>query len=210
MPSIVCDEEEVTFTGDIPTSPDQVYEMLMGAVSEQGRAVVKFIVDGKDSLESGQFPNAYNEIKAFTLSHDELTMRLVIEAMNQLTQTEPQLDAYVHNILSVAWSEVFKQMDEFISRIKPFAELIDNLGPYVATYSPPWSDEFNKLAEKQSESLNVILNAFEQGNPALLSDELTVNFVPIFKGTRRLFRDTVIPFLKEKVDHEKIKKEVES
>ena len=44
----------------------------------------------------------------------------------------------------------------------------------------------------------------------MLSDELTVNFVPIFKGTRRLFRDTVIPFLKEKVDLEKIKKEVES
>ena len=30
MPSIVCDEEEVTFTGDIPASPGQVYEMLMG------------------------------------------------------------------------------------------------------------------------------------------------------------------------------------
>ena len=124
MPSIVCDEEEVTFTGDIPASPSQVYEMLMGAVSEQGRAVVKFIVDGKIRLNRGNFRMLTMKLR-HSLSHDELTMRLVIEAMNQLTQTEPQL-IRIFTILSVAWSEVFKQMDEFIS-VKPFAELIDNL-----------------------------------------------------------------------------------
>ena len=206
MPSIFCDDEEVTFTDDIPSDPSQIFELLMGAVSEQGRAVVKFLVDENDALEQGAFPSEYQKIEAYTLTHDELTMRLVIEAMNQLSEIEPQLDAYVKNILSVAWSEVFKRMDELISRIKPFAELIDNLGPYVSTYSPPWSEDFSNLAQKQSESLNSILSAFEKGDPALLSDELSVNYIPVFKSTRKLFRDTIIPFLKKKVDAELLQK----
>ena len=48
--------------------------------------------------------------------------------MNEL---ENHLKSYRSNILSVPWSEVFKQMDQFISKIQPFADLIDNVAPYV-------------------------------------------------------------------------------
>ena len=43
-------------TDDIPVDPSNVYELLMGALSEQGRAVVKFVVDGEDALVAGTFP----------------------------------------------------------------------------------------------------------------------------------------------------------
>ena len=200
MPSVWADNEEVTFTEDIPGDPSNVYELLMGALSEQGRAVVKFLVDGEDSLEKGGFPESYEKIEAFSLSHDELTFRLVIEALNHMNDTDVQLQAYAQNVLNTSWSEVFKRMDEFIQKIQPFADLIDNMGPYVSTYSPPWSDPFNKLAHEQSVSLGEILKAFEQGSPASLSDELCVNFLPIFVRSRKLFATQVIPFLKEKVE----------
>ena len=51
MPTVWADNEEVQFTEDIPKEPSNVYELLMGALSEQGRAVVKFVVDGEDALE---------------------------------------------------------------------------------------------------------------------------------------------------------------
>jgi hypothetical protein len=47
--------------------------------------------------------------------------------------------------------------------------------------------------------LGKILESFEQGNPALLSDELSIRFLPIFKRTRKLFNEEVVPFLQEKV-----------
>ncbi len=200
MSSVWADNEEVTFTEDIPGDPSNVYELLMGALSEQGRAVVKFLVDGEDSLEKGGFPKSYEKIEAFSLSHDELTFRLVIEALNHMNDTDVQLQAYAQNVLNTSWSEVFKRMDEFIQKIQPFADLIDNMGPYVSTYSPPWSDPFHKLAHEQSVSLGEILKAFEQGSPASLSDELSVNFLPIFVRSRKLFATQVIPFLKEKVE----------
>ena len=42
----------------------------------------------------------YEKIEASSLTHDELTLRLTIESMNQLSETEGQLDAYIKNILS--------------------------------------------------------------------------------------------------------------
>ena len=66
-----------------------------------------------------------------------------------------QLQAYAQNVLNIAWSEVFKRMDEFIQKIQPFADLIDNLGPYVSTYSPPWKNLSKILLKSNRSALEV-------------------------------------------------------
>ena len=200
VPHVIADGEEVVFDGNFPHEPARVYDLLMGALSEQGRVVIKFFVDGDDSLQSGEFPDTYKKIEAVSLSHDELTLRLILESMKHLGQTEEQFEAYVRNILSVPWSEVFRQMDQLISKVKPFAELLDNLGPYALTYEPPWKESLEAVSKDQAESLNKILTSFEQGNPALLSDELSVRFLPVFKRTRKLFNEEVIPYLQKQVE----------
>jgi hypothetical protein len=202
MSRVSVDGEEVNFEGEIPDDPSRIYELLMGALSEQSRVVVKFFVDGKDALLDEGFPSRYQMIEAESVTHDELTLKVVIESMNQVSETENQFDAYVANVLSVAWSEVFKRMDELITKIQPFAELIDNLAPYVDAYDPPWGGKLKEVSEKQNESLGHILNAFEQGNPALLSDELSVCFLPVFKRARKLFSEDIIPYLKQRVEAE--------
>lgn len=204
MPKVSADNEEVVFDGEIPSQPAQVYELIMGALSEQGRAVVKFLVDGEDALQKSAFPDSFDEIEAFSLSHDELTLRLILESVKHLGQIEEQFDAYVKNILSVAWSEVFSRMDQFIEKVQPFADLLDNLTPYAKTYEPPWREALEAVSSDQAESLGKILTSFEQGNPSLLSDELTVNFIPIFRRSRKLFKEEVIPFLEAKVEKEKV------
>ena len=202
MPTVWADNEEVTFTEGAPQEPASVYELLMGALSEQGRAVVKFIVDGDDALAKGEFPDTYKKIEITSLSHDELTLRLVTEALNHLSETKVQLQAYAQNVLNIAWSEVFKRMEEFIKKIQPFADLVDNLGPYVSTYSPPWRKDFEDLAKDQSESLGQILDAFEKGSPAALSVELNDGFIPMYDSLWKLFETDIIPFLKGKVESE--------
>jgi hypothetical protein len=204
MPKVIADNEEVIFDGEVPAQPAQIYELIMGALSDQGRAVVKFLVDGEDSLQKGEFPDSFEEIEAFSLSHDELTLRLILESMKQLEQIEEQFDAYVKNILSVPWSEVFSRMDQFISKVQPFADLLDNLTPYAKTYEPPWQEALEAVSVDQADSLGKILTSFEQGNPSLLSDELSIQFIPIFKRTRKLFKEEVVPFLEDKVEKEKV------
>jgi len=199
MSSVIADGEEVMFDGDVPTDPNHVYELLMGALSENGRAVVKFIVDGVDTVASGDTPSTYDKIEVISLSHDELTPRLIIESMNHLSTAEKEFEAYIRNILSVAWSDVFQRMNEFITKVQPFADLLDNLSPYAQTYNPPWKESLEKVTREQAESLGVILTSFQQGNPSSLSDELSINFLPIFKRARKLFSENIIPFLQEKV-----------
>jgi hypothetical protein len=199
MSKVIADGEEVVFDGDVPTDPNHVYELLMGALSENGRAVVKFIVDGLDTVASGDTPSTYDKIEVISLSHDELTLRLIIESMNHLSTAEKEFEAYIRNILSVAWSDVFQRMNEFISKVQPFADLLDNLSPYAQTYNPPWKESLEKVTKEQAESLGVILTSFQQGNPSSLSDELSINFLPVFKRARKLFSENIIPFLQEKV-----------
>ena len=200
MKEVVVDGEKVVFEGEVPEKPSQVYELLMNALSEQGRVVVGFSVDGKDSFPNDEFPGHYEKIEASSLTHDELTLRVTIESMNQLSETEGQLDAYIKNILSVPWSEVFNRMNELVSKVQPFAELIDNLGPYASAYDPPWAPKLKEVSVEQAESLNGMLDAFEQGNPAKLSDDLSIRFLPVFRRSRKLFSEEIIPYLRERVD----------
>lgn len=200
MKQVIVDGEAVIFEGDVPDSPSRVYELLINALSEQGKVVTEFIIDGKHSLAEDELPLTYEKIEAASLTHDELTLRLVIASMNQLSEIEVHLDAYIRNILSIPWSEVFKRMDELINKVHPFAELVDNLGPYVNAYAPPWMDDFKKIAMDQAKSLNAILDSFEQGNPARLSDELSIRFIKIFKQARKLFSEEVIPYLKARLE----------
>ena len=135
MSSVWADGEEVTFKECVPEQPGQIYDLLMGALSEQGRVVVKFVIDGIDLMQEDkqQVPETFTKIEAFSLTHDELTLRLIKEALKHLQGVDLQLEAYLRNILSVAWTEVFKRMDEFVGKVKPFAELLDNLAPYSNT-----------------------------------------------------------------------------
>jgi len=195
--SIFADGEEVIFEGEIPSEPSRIYELLMNAYSEQSKVVVKFFVDGKDALHEGSFPDTFNKIEAESLTHHELTLRLSIEAINQMSGFGKDFENYLANVLSVPWSQVFKKMDELVSKMQPFADLLDNLGPYSQVYTPSWREAYDELVKAQHTSLTGILNAFEQANPAGLSDELSVRFIPVFKRALKLFHDKIIPDLKE-------------
>ena len=119
---------------------------------------------------------------------------------------DKDFENYLGNVLSVPWSQVFKKMDELISKIKPFADLLDNLGPYSQVYSPSWKESYDELVKDQHDALTGILNSFEESNPAKLSDELSVRFIPVFKRALKLFDDKIIPELK--IESKKVGAEV--
>lgn len=199
MPSVTVDREDVVFDGGVPTDPAKVYELLMGVLAEQGRVVVEFVVDGVDSLREENEPKTFETIEVATQTHHELTLRLIMETMKHLVHAEEEFLAYSVNVLKTPWSQVFGQMEQLIEKIKPFAELLDNLNPYAQTYLPEWKEKFEQISEKQAGSLDKILLAFEQGSPANLSEELATDFLSVFKEGTRLLRDEVIPDLKKKV-----------
>ena len=170
-----------------------MYELLMAALSEQGRAVTAFKADGVDLLAQNQdIPETFERIDADSLSHRELTLRVTNEFLSQMKPFAGELRAYAINVLTIGWSEVFRRMEEFIAKIKPFADLLDNLGPYAKTYSPPWSEGLEKLATEQSECLEAILGAFGAGNATGLSDEVALNFAPLFDRCRKFLSEKVV------------------
>ena len=199
MSSIVVDNEEVIFEGEIPKETARVYQLLMEALSEQAKVIYTIEVDGV-TPDGGQLPATYDKIVITSITHDELTMKLSIESINQMSDTGKHLDAYQKNVLTLPWSEVFKRMDEFIAKIQPFAELLDSITPYATAYSPPWKEALEKIVQRQSASLENILQAFEQGNPALLSDEIFHEFMPVYNSSLKLFSEEIIPFLKDRVE----------
>ena len=52
--------------------------------------MVRFLVDGEDTLQTGEFPDKFEKIEAFSLSHDELTLRLILESIKHMDKTEEQ------------------------------------------------------------------------------------------------------------------------
>jgi hypothetical protein len=207
MPKVLADNEEVVFQQGVPENPAQIYELLMQAFAEQRRSVIKFVVDGNDALQTGEFADSFELISAESLLHDEIILRLSIDLINQMSTLSQSLSAYQANILTTPWSDVFKQMDAFIQKIQPFADLIDHVMPYAQTYSPPWAGKMKEIATKQATSLSTILAAFENFDPASLSNELKTGFIVIFIDTIKLFETDVIPFLKAEVKSLKEKEE---
>ena len=199
MPSVTVDQEEVVFDGGMPAEPSKVYDLLMGVLAGQGRVVVAFVVDGVDSLREESNPTSFETIEVASQTHHELTLRLIMETMKLLIGAEEQFLAYASNVLKTPWSEVFQRMDQLINKIKPFAELLDNLTPYVETYHPPWQQEFERISREQAGALDKILIAFEKGSPADLSQELAGGFLSIFKEGKTFLKNESIPYLKKKV-----------
>jgi hypothetical protein len=199
MPKVLADKEEVNFQEGIPAEPVRIYELLMGAFAEQRRSVVKFYVDGEDCMPTGEFPDTFELIEAESLSHDEITLRLSKEFFNLMSNLEEEILAYQANILISSWSDVFKQMDQFVSKIQPFADLIDHVLPFAQAYSPPWREKFEKVAREQGSVLEAVLKAFERNDPASLSNELFNQFIPLYQTVVELFTNEVIPNLENAV-----------
>ena len=203
MNEVFVDGEEVIFEGEVPSSPSQVYDLLMTVLSEQGRAVTSFLVDDVDILASEPPPpETFQRIDAASLSHRELTKLLINEFLVSMDGLAEELRAYAKNILLIGWSEIFRRMEEFIAKIKPFADLLDNLSPYAKTYSPPWRERLEELAGEQAACLERVLGAFESGNVADLSDEVTVTFAPLFERCRKFLKEDIVPELEKVGDGE--------
>lgn len=199
MPQIWADQEEVIFSDGVPDDPKHIYELMMGALAEQRRSVVEYMVDGIDVLKSGNFPKSFDKIEAKSMIHDEITLRITKESMKLIEKLDLEVDAYSRNILCTPWSEVFKRMDSLIEKIQPFADLVDNVATFANAYSPPWSERLNELAKFQGETLSLILKCFEGGDPAGLSDVMTTTLIPLVKRIKKFFHEEVIPHLESSV-----------
>ena len=99
MSGVFVDGEEVVFEGEAPTSPSQIFDLLMSVLSEQGRAVTGFVVDGEDVLGAEQIPETFDRIEAATLSHSKLTLQVVREFLAKIDSLGEELHSYSRNII---------------------------------------------------------------------------------------------------------------
>jgi len=203
MAEVSVDGEEVVFEGEAPQEAGQVFDLLLGAMSERGRALVSFMVDGKDLMflaENDPPPSSFQKIEAFTLTHVELTLRLLERVEEETESLEEELLAYSRKVLFLGWSEIFNRMDEFVGKIQPIADLVDNLEPFSKTYDPPWRGSFEVLQGQQSEALERVLTCFKAGDSAGLSDAIASSFLPMLAEFRKLSRKKMQPQLREEME----------
>lgn len=203
MAEVSVDGEEVIFEGEPPSDLGQLFDLLMGAMSERGRAVVSFRVDGVDVMTSSNenpLPATFDKIEASTLTHAEITLQLIERVENETSSLSNELVAYSQRILLLGWTEIFRRMDEFISRIQPLADLLDNLGPFAQTYDPPWGKAFADLQRKQGEALERALACFEIGDCAGLSDLVADSFSAVLTDFRKLSDKEIKPYLRQKME----------
>jgi hypothetical protein len=199
MREVFVDGEKVVFEGDLPEAPAEIYELLMSALSEQGRAVTGFASDGVNLLSGEQPPPTFQRIDASSLTHRELTLQVIKEFLDKMGNIGDDLGSYSKNILTIGWSDVFRRMDEFIGKIKPFADLFDNLTPYAKTYSPEWSIGLEQFASEQADCLEQVLSCFESGDVSGLSNEIALRFVPMFERSRRFLAEEAVVELEQHI-----------
>ena len=199
MAEVKVDGEEVVFEGEPPSDLGQLFDLLMGAMSERGRAVVSFRVDGVDLMSSpgeSSLPETFEKIEASTLTHAEITLQLIERVENETSSLSDELVAYSQRILLLGWTEIFRRMDEFISKIQPIADLLDNLGPFAQTYDPPWRNAFTDLQRNQGQALEQALACFQIGDSAGLSDVVADSFNAVLADFRKLSDKEMKPYLR--------------
>jgi hypothetical protein len=204
MAKVSVDGEKVIFEGDSPQEVGQVFDLLMGAMSERGRALVSFLVDGVDLMarsDEDPIPTSFSKIEAFTLTHVELTLTLIERVEEETKGLSDELIAYSRKVLFLGWTEIFSRMDEFVSKIQPIADLVDNLGPFTQTYAPPWRSSFEAVRDKQAEALEEVLGCFRSGNSAGLSDAVAGSFCSMLSDFGKLSTEEIKPDLRKAMEH---------
>lgn len=203
MAEVSVDGEEVVFEGEAPKDIGQVFELLMGAMSERGRALISFVVDGTDIMsktDGEELPTTFEKIEASTLTHSELTLQLVERVEEETESLDEELVAYSRKLLLLGWSEIFQRMDEFVNKIKPLADLLDNLDPFAKTYDPPWRSDFENLQKRQANALEEILSCFQIGDGAGLSDVVKEELHPVLTDFRKLSSLKMKPYLRKNME----------
>mgnify|MGYP001303224337 CR=1 FL=1 len=202
MVEVSVDGEEVIFEGDPPQEVGQVFDLLMGAMSERGRVLVSFLVDGVDLMarsDEDPVPTSFDKIEAFTLTHVELTLKLIERVEEETQSLDDELVAYSRKILFLGWSEIFSRMDEFVNKIQPVADLVDNLGPFAQTYDPPWRSAFENVRQKQADALEEVLACFRASDSAGLSDAVAGSFCSMLSEFRKLSAEEIKPDLRKEM-----------
>ena len=91
-------------------------------------------------------------------------------------------------------------MDEFIIKIKPLADLLDNLAPFAQTYQPPWQGAFEKLQKNQADALEIVLSCFQLGDIAGLSEVVSDSFLSVEEEFRKLSSQEIKPYLRQEME----------
>jgi len=63
MGRVTADGEEVVFDEGTPSSPRDIFDLVSQVLGEQRKAIVSFVSDGKDSLQTGTFPESFELIE---------------------------------------------------------------------------------------------------------------------------------------------------
>ena len=145
-------------------------------------------------------PETFEKIEASTLTHAEITLQLIERVENETLSLSDELEAYSRKILLLGWTEIFQRMDEFIGKIQPIADLLDNLGPFAQTYEPPWRDAFADLQRKQGIALERALACFQVGDSAGLSDVVAGPFHTVLADFRKLSDEEMKPHLRQDME----------
>ncbi len=198
MPEVILDGEPVRFEGPVPESPKVLHDAMFEALAGDRKSLIEYIVDGQDCLVVAEelFPTSYEKVEAKSATHDELLTRLVSGALETNPALIPELQAYSSKILVVAWSEIFRQMDEFIGKVKPLVDLMDNLQPYAMSYSPEWKDAYLDFQKKHQVVFEQLFKCFQRGDVATLSDVVDSELLPLFEKTLEFLNKSVLEDLK--------------
>ena len=120
MPEVIVDDEPVEFNGPIPEDPKIIFDLLFEALAGERKSVLEYHVDGSDilQLQDQNFPSHYDTIVAKSISHAQLTLRLIESTLEISKNIVSELESYASRILSNPWSIVFEKMQDFIENIE--------------------------------------------------------------------------------------------
>ncbi len=193
MPEVIVDDEPVEFNGPIPEDPKIIFDLLFEALAGERKSVLEYHVDGSDilQLQDQNFPSHYDTIVAKSISHAQLTLRLIESTLEISKNIVSELESYASRILSNPWSIVFEKMQDFIDKVTPLVHLMDGMGPYATNYKPTWADKFEKIQFSNKEAFELVLSGFEKGDVACLSEAIFDKLVPITTESLIFLEDTV-------------------
>lgn len=198
MGEVYLDGEKVDFQGNEPTSVGEVWNLIFGHLSGQGRSIDSVSLDGNETApEALDADGGYETLSFRSVSAEEQLAEMCARWASQSREEAGKASTLAAAILRKGWNEGQAEVIAFLEGLRPLLEGLGVAQSFGAENEAPWLPVFTAAFEAGVKAIDQVADALQAREVVALSDALAGDLSQGWQRLAETIEREVAPRLEE-------------